>query len=481
MTASATEGDSVATRLLSSPQVIPVGAVLLAGAFGAALAFGPLVVAVAVLAISGAVALAVVPRHWLWSIALCVSALIPIQSLPVPHILEVLSPAMIVVAVLAVRTVLGGRSTPFFVGPQLWLVLALTCWLIVTVVLSIQKGTALGWMVNFLFLVVLPVVIGFGDRRAGRVIESTWIVVGAVLGSYALLEAFVLHANPVYGGMFASGPSHLTQNWSIYRATTTLGHPVVNGLFFVVAVPLALARMVARDRLGWAVLATALAAGGVIASGTRTAFLAALLSAAVVLFGPTAATMRTRGGVGVRLLVLGAMLLTLVAGIGYLSARNTSAEGSTSDGFRTAMISVARDGVTESPVVGVGPGVASVRWQRWLTGTNGGAGAFESLWLEIVVGTGLPGLALTVAVFATAIGTALRGRATMAAAALAGYLITASGFNVWEGGRPGHVRLGLLLVMAFAVARPVRSQQAQPAARLAAEARMVPTLSSGLE
>jgi polysaccharide biosynthesis protein PslJ len=435
---------------------VAVGAVLVAALLGAALALGPVIAAGALVFVLGSVAAAVMPRYWLWPAVLCVSALVPIGNLPVPHILYVLNPAMFVVAVLALRTIFGGRSTPFWVGPQVWLLLSFTAWLLITVVFSIQRGTAIGWMLTFLVLVVLLALVGFGDQRAGRAVEETWIVLGAVLGAYALVEAFVFHANPLFGGIFTSGPDALTQHYSIYRATTTLGHPVGNGLFFVVAVPLALGRMVSRDRVRWHLVATALAAGGVIASGTRTAFVAALISGAVVLFGPASAMMRQRGGVGIRLAVAIAMALTLVLGVWYLSARNSSAEGSSSASFRTTEIAVAKLGIAESPLVGVGPGVAAVRWKTDLTGTNG-AGAFESMWLELVVGSGLPGLALSVAVFAAAIGTALRRRATPAAAAMIAFLVTASGFNVWEGGRPSQVRIGLLLVMCLAVARPGRA------------------------
>jgi len=334
-------------------------------------------------------------------------------------------------------------------------------------------------MISFLVLVVLLSLVGFGDQRAGRVVENTWIILGAVLGAYALIEAFVLHANPLLGGIFAGGPAALSQHYAIYRATTTLGHPVDNGLFFVVAVPLALGRVVSRDRVRWHLLATALAGGGVIASGTRTAVVGALISGAVVLFGPTSAMVRRRGGVGVRLAVAMAMALTLVLGIWYVSARNTSAEGSTSASFRTTEITVAKLGIAESPVVGVGPGVAAVRWKTELTGTNG-AGAFESIWLEIVVGSGLPGLVLGLGVFATAIGTALRGRATPAAAAMVAFLVTASGFNVWEGGRPIQVRTGLLLVMCLAVARPGRLSGSELGAGQPTAVGAVPALDAGV-
>jgi hypothetical protein len=442
-------------------RLVAAGAVAVAALLGTALMLGPLIAAAALVSVMAAFALAVVPRYWLWAGALCTSALIPIESLPVPHLLETYNPAMFVVVVLAIRTVLGGRSTPFRFGPQVLLLLAFTAWLLVTVLLSTQKATASGWMVSFLFLAVVPTLVGFGDRRAGRVIETTWIVLGAVLGSYALVEAFVLHANPLLAGIYASGPSHLDQHFAVYRATTTLGNPVSNGLFFVVAVPLGLGRMVARDRFRWSLPATVLATGGVIASGTRTALIAALISGAVVLLGPTSAMLRERGGVGVRLAVAAAIAVTMVVGVWYLAARNNSAEGSSSASFRSTMISVAREGVAESPVVGVGPGMASVRWQSALTGENG-AGAFESMWLEIVVGSGLPGLALGVALFTTAVGTALRGRATPAAAAMVAFLVTGSGFNIWEGGRAGHVRIGLLLVMTFAVARSGRELDAEP-------------------
>jgi O-antigen ligase len=277
------------------------------------------------------------------------------------------------------------------------LVLSLGGWLVVTVVASPYRAITVGWFVSFATLVLLPALLATRDPEVRHTVSRTWIAVAAVLGAYALVEAFVLQANPLFDALYANGPrGELVQKWSIYRATTSLGHPISNGGFFAIAVPLALGAAL-RHRSGPAAAAAVLAAGGVVASGSRGALAAMLAGAAVVVLRPTPGVSRSAGAAAGKALGVMALVATLVLGAAYLAARDASGEGADSAAFRVTQVPVALQSVATSPVFGTGPGAASYS-QESLLSRIGGAGAFESFWLELVVGAGVPGLLLGAAV-----------------------------------------------------------------------------------
>ncbi len=105
-------------------------------------------------------------------------------------------------------------------------------------------GTAVAWTAGFAVLALLPAALVPFEPAAARPIVSTWTGLAAVLGVYASLEAWVLRDNPLLGWAYRSAPAPdgFDQIWSVYRATTTMGHPLVNATFFAVALPLAVDR-----------------------------------------------------------------------------------------------------------------------------------------------------------------------------------------------------------------------------------------------
>jgi O-antigen ligase len=329
-----------------------------------------------------------------------------------------------------------------------WLVVAFAAWLGLSVGASSYRQIGIGWLISFVALVVLPALMGRSDPEVRRVVQGTWILLAAVLGVYALLETFVLHANPLYGPLYAAAPGthRLTQIWGVYRATTSLGHPVENGVFFAVAVPLALGRAMAR-RSPAAVLAALLALGGVIASASRAALYAAIVGAVLVLASPAKRFVGARRAGIIRLAGLAVVVVTLTVGVLYVQSRAGSAEAIRSSTFRSSEVTIAVQAVESQPLLGSGPGAASFSHQSQLHGS--GAGAFESFWLELAVGAGLPGLLLGVCVLLTALVSALRGGAADVAGALLAYLVAASAYNAFEGGRQEFLELGLLLAMAL--------------------------------
>lgn len=405
------------------------------------------VVAAAVLVLAGAAVLLLAGPRVLWALPLLLFAALPLAYLPVPAPVLTVSPPALVLLAVAVRGLVGGDGPPrWVVTPAGVLVLAFGGWLAVSAAASQQRAVAVGWLVSYGLLVLLPALLATTDARVRGVLRATWVVLGALLGAYALVETFVLQANPLFDPLYASGGSGgpLVQQWSVYRATTSLGHPVSNGAFFAVAVPLALGAALHR-RSAPATLAAVLAAGGAVASGSRGAFAAMLAGAAVVVLAPTPGRAARGAGAGKALAAL-AVAAALVAGSAYLAVRDASGEGAESAAFRVTQVPIALQSVAESPLLGTGPGAASLS-QESLLARIGGAGAFESYWLELAVGAGVPGLLLGAAVLAAAAVAALRSGAPDVAGAVVAWAVSATFVNALEGGRPEHLVLGLVLAM----------------------------------
>ncbi len=441
-----------------APRVVAVAAGTSVG-LGVAVGAVPTLLAGTVLVVG--VLLLVTSRRWLWALALGLLTVVPLSYLPVPDALLTVTPSALVLLVLVVRLLLDGSGPRHLVvRPAVLLLLAAAAWLSVSALASEHRGITTGWLVSYGLLVVLPVVLATADPQARAVLRGTWVALGAVLGAYALVETFALRANPLLDPVYAGAArGALVQVWSVYRATTTLGHPVSNGTFFAIAVPLAIG-LALRHRSGLAAVAAALAAGGVIASGTRASFAAALVGAAVVVLLPD-----RRGGraaPAARAAAVAAIAVGLVLGSAYLAVRGASGEGASSAAFRTAQVPVALRSVEEAPLLGTGPGAASYSFESLLA-RIGGAGAFESYWLELAVGSGVPGLLLHAAVLVAAVVAALRSGAPDVAGAVVAWAVCSTFINALEGGRPEQLVLGLVLAMAFAEPpAPRRPQDEQP-------------------
>lgn len=392
------------------------------------------------------VLLIALPARHLWRLALILFAVLPLAWLPVPTIVRTVSPPVVVIGVLMCKLACRRRLGTPSLTPRAVLVVGLGVWLLVCVVLSNYRAVGRGWLISFVALTLVTAGAGMLDPATRRVISGCWIIVAAMLGAFAVVEVFLLHANPVYGSLFAAAKPPLVQHWSVYRATTTLGHPVTNGIFFALAAPMALGRLLTRPTLA-ASTSLVLILGGVLSAGSRAAFVAAFVGCAVTRIA--SGSTRSWRGPGIRLVVITTAVVLAAVSLAVVIQRGQSPEGTTSSAFRGSELHVAAVAVAASPIFGVGPGAASLSHKEELS-TQGGAGAFESLWLEVSVGAGLPGLFLLTCLLIAGLAASLRARFPDVAGALVSYIITASAYNVFEGGRGGgHLLLGMLLAMAY--------------------------------
>ncbi len=401
----------------------------------------------------GGAALLVLPRAWLPALALALAALLPVTWLPVPRVLVTLSPAVAVIGVWCLRLAAAEaplrlrRPTPGSRAPAL-VAVGLAGWLVASLLLTRFVGTAVAWTAGFAVLALLPAALAPFEPAAARPIVSTWTGLAAVLGVYASLEAWVLRDNPLLGWAYRSAPAPdgFDQIWSVYRATTTMGHPLVNATFFAVALPLAVDRAL-RHRRPLDLAAVAATGAGLLATGSRGALVAGAVAATVT----CALAVRDADARRWAPAVLALVAVGVVVGGTTLLARTASAEGRDSLTYRIEVLGDALAVAGDNVAFGVGPGAAGVVKGEAERGVA--AFPYENAWVEMVVATGAPGALLLAVLCALAARRAARaGRAGVAGAVVA-YAITAATFNLLEGHRPAHVLLGALLVAAAGPAR----------------------------
>jgi len=442
-------------------------ALLLAVPAGALAAASPALAAAAVVAALGAAALLVLPRAWLPALALALAALVPVTWLPVPRALVTLSPAVAVLGAWCLRLAADAaplrwrRPTP---GTRAAGVAAagLAAWLVASLLLTRFPGTAVAWTAGFAVLALLPAALAPFEPGAARPVAATWTALATVLGVYAAVEAWVLRDNPLLGWAYRSAPAPdgFDQVWSVYRATTTLGHPLVNATFFAVTLPLAVDRAL-RHRRPLDLAAVAAAGAGLLATGSRGALVAGAVAATVT----CALAVRDADARRWAPAVLALVAAGVVVGGASLLARTASTEGQTSLTYRIEVLGDALAVAGDHAVFGVGPGAAGVVKGEAERGVA--AFPYENAWVEMVVATGVPGALLLAALCALAARRAAReGRAGVAGAIIA-YAVTAATFNLLEGHRPAHVLLGALLVAAAGPARAAAPTGVGPRLRAA--------------
>ena len=314
----------------------------------------------------GAVAVLVIPPRWLPALGLALFALLPVGYLPVPYTLVYLPPASLTLIVwLARRRYVPTESHAPTARSRVLRVLApesclylFASWCLVTTLLSVDKRSSIEWTLAFTTGVVIFARSASRDSGVLTHLRNTWIALGAALGVYALIEVEALHTNPLFGRFYATSSGNAFSQyttWSTYRATTTLGHPLLNSTFFSAAAGLSLGTYLQTGRR-WPLLAGALASAGVLVTLSRSGLLAlgaAVIGASLVsLFDPASRRRATRSLVLIGVLVIAAGT-TLAAGT---LRRSASHEGSNSTAARTSLFNQGQRsrGSGLSPVSGPG-------------------------------------------------------------------------------------------------------------------------------
>lgn len=404
-----------------------------AAAIGAASTVNPMLTAGAVIGVLGVTVLFALPLHLLPAASLTLFALVPAQYLPTMG--GTFSPALGAVVVLLVRHV--GDGGRFRMDGVLALWAAAGTLLCLATFASPLRSSSAAWSINAILLVLVLSLLVRELPGAADAVVRTWLWLGGGLGAYALLE-LVLSRNPLMDPLYHA--NELEQGWSIYRATTTLGHPLVNGVFFAVASVLGIAMLATRiDRRTW--ILTLLSMGGVAASGSRGA-LVALAVGVVLMMLRSARSGRNNAALVLLLVVVG------VPAVQWVGQRGSSAEGTGSTAVRTETL---RDGLLlwqQHPLFGAGPGIADALKQQMTIGDR--RRGIESSWLQLGVSIGVVGMAILLLLVGVSLHIGRKSVTRGLGAALVVYLVAIASFNLIESLRPALVMLGLLIGLGLA-------------------------------
>lgn len=392
------------------------------------------------------------PSRLLLSFAVLIFLFIPWAYVDqIPGLLVVVSPS----AVIAVAWLLRERPTvrTGYKAPLALLLGALAVWTSFASLSGADPESSVRWLVPFVVLGLLPIAAAF-RRPAGALAARTTFIWGATtLSGFAVIETFVLQANPLFGGLFADsafGPVRQFEVWDTYRATTTLGHPLLNSAVFAVAGSFALGDAL-RGKGNWYYVAAALTAVGVVATASRTGL-------AAVLAGFTAALLMSLWSRSSRFRAMraavGLVAMSAILGSAIFSgvvARQDSREGRSSAESRQVYAQEGASLAMADPVNGVGPGGALVTATQGKTSATNGN--FENSIIDFTLATGFVGVALLVLLYLGLGASAVRASDAGAVGALVAYVVSQLGFNLLQAYPLALLILGLVGANCVAHAR----------------------------
>lgn len=348
------------------------------------------------------------------------------------------TPAVIVLAIWSFRamSLQGSRKS----GSRMYIVI----FVMGAVALLVGAATGVNPVQSFSWLAVYVVTFGLvvpAALKEGaidiRALERALLWAGILLGSVAVGE-YVLGANP--WNLIYSDET-VAREWSVFRARSTMGHPLqlalaASGIFGAALVLLRRHRALAIAALILSALAVMLSASltGVVAMG------AAL--AATTLRRTQAGESRRRGAVAVSTVVIGCALLVVTLSSDLLETRS-AAEGSGSWGYRAVLLDMTVPLFLERPFFGSGAGTSSVIFEQVGIGLP-----LENSALQLLLSTGLSGLAVLISL-AWASARAIRYGSSVALTGIAAVVVSLVGFNGLDA-TPGVLAfLGIFVVMAW--------------------------------
>ncbi|MCJ1685653.1 O-antigen ligase [Rathayibacter sp. VKM Ac-2927] len=433
---------------------LPALAVLLLGAVVVAVVTGELrIPALAAAAACVLIVARLLPPAAALTLVLVLYAVVPFDYLALPAPFPILSPIIVLAALLAIAT--GAPPPHWLRRTRLMAPIAFTVYSLVIPVLRPQGQieTIASWTaVVVMALIALP--LWMSDPSVFRPLTTALLLVSVVLAIVGTVE-FTTRSN-LYAEIFASAPFPLTQKWSVYRIMTTLGHPLVNGTFFASVGSLAFGLFLKGGRPG-ALLGFAACCAGVLLSGSRSAVVAIAVG---VLMAGGVTVFRLTGSRLVRLILAFAPLLVIVSTVGAqaLDSRSETEEGARSADVRDLVLRIGLKVLpTESGVFGSGGGLSGVVFAQ----NGGGNYVLESSLWQTVFSYGIIGTTFLVAHLLIVLICSIARGAVAGPAMLVAYLVAASAFNLLESAPASLIIPALALLLTIAEAR---SEPAPPRA-----------------
>jgi len=325
------------------------------------------------------------------------------------------------------------------------------------------------WVAVFILACVLPSLRARrADPRTTAALVWSWLGVGLALSLAAIVES-IAGFNPL--ARYYS----LDQHWSVYRVTTLLGHPLMNGTFFAMTACLALFTALKKDAARTVATSTfVLASIAAALSGSRSgvyALVVGLVVGLVILLW----SRRVSGTTKTVATALALFAALAIPNLPIFAARAGSAEAAASSVYRSSVLRLTKRLFVSHPFFGGGPGTSAILANRAgasLPLESGILGSLVSLGLVGCVGVGLFLLVL-------ALSAARRGRLE-ALTPLVAFLVAGAAFPLWETNPSTWVLVGLVALLVVERADPTDTRPRNPgplrtAAPVRARAEHLPT------
>ncbi|MFC5338935.1 hypothetical protein [Leucobacter denitrificans] len=358
-------------------------------------------------------------NYLLPSVAMVVFAFFPITYLPIdlgfPR--GTVTPTVAIISVWLIRLISSRRIEDQRMAklPAVLAILVLT----LLVVLSDEPIFSAIWSATVVVLLIIPVLLA--DRieaRTALALRKAWMGTALILSFAALFETFT-RINPL------ANFYTFDQHWSVHRVMTSLGHPLMNGLFFGMS-SVFLGLWAIRERKlapGVVAIISAVATASTASRSGVIGLAVGALAGLIVLLGLSQTSVMTKTFGVAFFAVIGAIIWMNPV----LQERLGSDEAAGSTEYRSGLAFQQAQALYETnQMLGVGPGVASrqIFDETGLLLENAMMGSLSSL--------GLLGVGMLLVVLATMAVSALRRRSIEVVAAAVTFLSIGFAFPLWE-------------------------------------------------
>ncbi len=394
-------------------------------------------------------------RSWP-AVILLVTVAVPPWAIPVPGLAGQngsLSLAILLVPVWLLKEHAEGRLLSSWTRARVLVGVAALSMTAVLTLSTVKGGVEPGsvaWLVNFvLFTVVFALVLREDSARSA---VGSLVVSSGVLGAYAVLEAWVLRDNPVWGWIGGSDG---------VRAVASFGHALPAANFFALVLVLIVGELVGRPRARTVVCGLGCAAG-LVAVGSRGPVVAAMAGVALLVVTNLVGSRREPR----RLVSLSsAVLMVTAVAVGGFAQRQTAGDVEGSNVVRERSLATGLHLAEQTGLLGFGPGRAyEIKVGTPGPGTDEGR-SIENAWLELYVAVGPIGSASVAVFLVLCLATGIARRAWTGVAGTLTLVIAYSAFNALEGAKPlTMMLLGLTLGLCIRTGAPAAGPAPGPAA-----------------
>lgn len=395
---------------------------------------------ISTLVLSALIGSVLLPRNVLPATALWMAVLLPLNFTGTPKVIGAFfTPAVIVVAVWLIRVAMAESATSLRVVRGWSIVVPLAVLLAIStlvnmggtqssIIIPMEGGRSFAWIGVLLICGVAPAMLGQTSRDdVLSPIQSAFAGIGIFLGSVALLE-FVFNFNP----WFSLYEQYLQQTvWSVFRAMTSMGHPLATSTISSVALAVCLFPSGEARRL-WYWFGAGGALIALVLSVSRSGMYAIGLAGLVGILAARSKSKRVLSKDKLGMLLIAAIPFGAVALSPLLTQRSASSEGVDSANYRLDMSAKALRLIAERPLLGYGPGTSNWVFTETYMGAHGGVARLENSFLQGFVSTGIPAAVLLFAGVIFLVSLAVRRARPSVAAGITAFFVSIAGYNALE-------------------------------------------------